>query len=320
MSILLDAADEPVTSRADYWRHVVENAIAPMALRITGGPDFQSRIHTGVAGPVQVTELTVPPATLTRSAPLVRRTDPDLCKIDVQLEGQMVVDQEGQQAPLRPGDFTLVDLSRPCRWANTPGRIAALIFPRSLLPLRRDEVARLAGLRIAADDGVAGLVSSLAYQLVAHIGDERDDGRVGTALLDLLAVTLADRLDRADAVPLESRRRTLLLRIQAFIEERLGDPELSPDMIAAAHHVSVRYLSALFEAHGETVAAWIRRRRLEQCRRELLASYSSDRPVSAIGLRWGFSNPGHFSRTFKAAFGLPPREYRSRGRDTSTAT
>jgi AraC-like DNA-binding protein len=33
--------------------------------------------------------------------------------------------------------------------------------------------------------------------------------------------------------------------------------------------------------------------------------------VSAIGARWGFTNPAHFSRAFRQAFGTAPGQYRS---------
>ncbi|MEO3823297.1 helix-turn-helix domain-containing protein [Actinomadura sp. B10D3] len=35
-----------------------------------------------------------------------------------------------------------------------------------------------------------------------------------------------------------------------------------------------------------------------------------DRPVSAIAARWGFADAAAFSRVFRAAYGLPPGEFR----------
>jgi AraC-like DNA-binding protein len=102
----------------------------------------------------------------------------------------------------------------------------------------------------------------------------------------------------------------LLLRIHAFIEQHLGEADLSPGIVAAAHHVSVRYLHRLFEAQDTTVAAWIRRRRLERCRRDLADPAFGAVPVSAVAARWGIADPAHFSRLFRRAYGLPPAEYR----------
>ena len=91
---------------------------------------------------------------------------------------------------------------------------------------------------------------------------------------------------------------------------RLADPGLSPDMVATAHHVSPRYLYKLFEGEETGVAGWIRERRLERCRRDLLDPALSELPVSAIAFRWGFADAAHFTRVFRTAYGHPPGEYR----------
>ncbi|HET6748267.1 MAG TPA: helix-turn-helix domain-containing protein, partial [Actinomycetes bacterium] len=94
-------------------------------------------------------------------------------------------------------------------------------------------------------------------------------------------------------------------------------PGLAPETIAAAHHVSVRYLYKLFEAQGQGVAGQVRRRRLERCRRDLLDPALQARPVGAIGARWGLPDPASFSRAFRDAYGIPPGEYRAMGDGSS---
>jgi AraC-like DNA-binding protein len=75
--------------------------------------------------------------------------------------------------------------------------------------------------------------------------------------------------------------------------------------------VSIRYLHKLFETQEATVAEWIRRRRLERCRRDLLDPALRALPVNAIAARWGLLNAAHFSRAFRAAaYGATPGEYR----------
>ena len=96
-----------------------------------------------------------------------------------------------------------------------------------------------------------------------------------------------------------------------FIEEHLGEADLAPAQIAAAHHISLRQLHKLFHASGTTVAGWIRQRRLERCGHDLRDPRWSGRPVAAIGARWGYPDPAHFSRLFKAAYGVGPRDYRA---------
>lgn len=309
MATVFVSRDVPATSRDEYWRHVLGKSLAP--LEPVGHPD---RVVVGQAGVISVGELSHDgPGGARRTSRHIRRSDPELCKVDVLARGRGVIAQGGRQAELRPGDFTLVDLSRPATWAMSSPCCVAVVFPRSLLPLDADRVARLAAVRIAGDTGTGALISSLARRLPANL--DRAGPRLGTAVLDLLTVALADRLDRASDVPPQTRRRALLQRIHARIEERLGDPRLSPGLLAAEHYISLRLLHKLFETEETTVSDWIRRRRLEQCARDLVDPALAHEPVSAIATRWGITNPAHFSRLFRARYGAAPTEYRAaRGR------
>jgi AraC-like DNA-binding protein len=242
--------------------------------------------------------------------------DADLCKVDVVARGEVVVDQDGRQARLHRGDFAFVDLSRPAHWTNGwSTRIVAIAFPRKLLPLRPDDAAQLTAVGLTGDDGPGALFSSTARQLARQVDrlDPADGARVGTATLDLLTVALAGRLDRRGEVPADISQRASLLRVRAFIEGRLADPELTPAAVARAHHVSLRFLYKLFEGESRSVAGLIKERRLERCRRDLLDPSLAAVPVSAIAARWGLTSAGHFSRAFRAAYGASPVEYRRLG-------
>jgi AraC-like DNA-binding protein len=99
-------------------------------------------------------------------------------------------------------------------------------------------------------------------------------------------------------------------RILRFIDEHLADADLSPEVIAGAHHISVRYLHKLFRDEGTTVGRWIQRRRLEECRRDLVRGLRARRTIASVAGRWGFLSATHFSRVFRAAYGMSPSEWR----------
>ncbi|MFC3572373.1 helix-turn-helix transcriptional regulator [Streptomyces yaanensis] len=82
-------------------------------------------------------------------------------------------------------------------------------------------------------------------------------------------------------------------------------------MIADAHNMSVRYLHKLFEQEEITVSRWILRQRLERCRRDLLRATGTAPTVARVARRWGFVSPSHFSRAFRAAYGMSPREWQT---------
>ena len=314
MTVECRATDETITSRPDYWRQVVNDRLFPLDGRPLDGPDFDGRIVSGEVGALRIADVTAPAADCRRTAKLIRRSDRELYHVDVLVTGSVLVEHEGRQARLAPGDLIVVDPSRPCRWISGGARHVTVTFPRTLLPLRLDEVAKLTGVRVPGDRGAGALISLLARQLPRYLDDYQsaEGARLGTTVVDLLTVALVARLDRARQVAPASRQRVLLARVHAYIERRLGDPALTPTMIAAAHHISLRYLHKLFEAQGTTVAGWIRRRRLDRCRVDLLDPDHLGRPVSAIGARWGFPDASRFNRVFRAAHGMPPGEYRRR--------
>jgi AraC-like DNA-binding protein len=142
---------------------------------------------------------------------------------------------------------------------------------------------------------------------------EHETERLGEVGLDLAAAVLAAQVQAEDRLTPETRRQALLSRIEAFIEHNLGDPGLTPTVIAARHNISLGYLHRLFQPRELTVAAWIRHRRLERCRADLTDPRLRLRPVHAVGARWGFRSPADFSRAFRAAHGMPPGDYRRQG-------
>jgi AraC-like DNA-binding protein len=307
------AEDEPAKTRVDYWQHVMSSTIAPYRIRTVAG-SLRSRIRHAEIGPVTVLDLHASGMEVSRTPDLIRNSDLGMCKIDVAIGGRGVFEQDGRQSVTAPGEFIFIDLSRPSRVAIDRWHKGAIVlFPRALLPVRYNEMRELTAVRFSPTDPYAALVSSLVTELTRHLdayaGDR--DPRIGAAFIDLLSLAVATRLDRVPAVPAESRQNAMMLRIQAFIEQRLGDPGLSPGVIAAAHHISIRTLHKLYEATEETITASIRRQRLERSRQDLLNPGLRDRPVSAVGARWGFPDAAGFSRAFRAAYGLPPAEYRA---------
>ncbi|KRE23331.1 hypothetical protein ASG80_06305 [Agromyces sp. Soil535] len=57
--------------------------------------------------------------------------------------------------------------------------------------------------------------------------------------------------------------------------------------------------------------SWIRARRLDRAREDLIDPAFSGFSVGEIGARWGLSDPAHFCKLFALAFGRSPTEYRA---------
>ncbi|MEV5841331.1 MULTISPECIES: helix-turn-helix domain-containing protein [unclassified Streptomyces] len=160
-----------------------------------------------------------------------------------------------------------------------------------------------------------GAPSHLTLVLDTHLAAAEFAGREAlteAVVAELLAGLARDLALRAHAAEHGCRAATVLLgRIEAYILHHLCDRDLTPDRIAAAHHISTRYLHRLFQRQELTVAAWIKAQRLARCRHDLADPGLCRLPVHAIAARWGFAQSADFSRAFRAAYGTTPTGFRS---------
>jgi AraC-like DNA-binding protein len=313
--------DLPPGQRFDYWKHVLSDTFVPLDVSSpSGDADFRGRLRGCELGSLRLIEVHAEPHTARRTARLVKVAPAGYYKIAVQLRGTSVLIQGGREAMLTPGDFTFYDTDRPYTLAfGEPHRMLVLVFPRDMLGLPQHRLAGLTATRLPGEaGGMASLIGPFLVK-VADLLDEVDSRGLGVGMrlagnvVDLLGTVLAERLDCAPADP-DTAHRALMLQITAFIEEHLGQADLAPAQIAAAHHISLRQLHKLFHASGTTVAGWIRQRRLDHCGHDLRDPRCATRSVGAVGARWGYPDPAHFSRLFKATYGVGPRDYRaSRG-------
>jgi AraC-like DNA-binding protein len=309
--------DLPSGQRFEYWKQVLSQTFVPLEVSTpSGGADFRGRLRGCELGSLRFIEVSAEAHTARRTARLVKAAPAGCYKIGLQLRGSSVLIQDGREATLTPGDFTLYDTDRPYTLAfSDPHRMLVLVFPRDMLGLPQPRLARLTATRLPGEaGGMATLIGPFLAQVAGVLDDDSRAPWAGVRLagnvLDLLGTVLSERLDCAPASP-DAAHRALMLQITAFIEEHLGEADLSPAQIAAAHHISLRQLHKLFHANGTTVAGWIRQRRLEHCGHDLRDPRWAARPVAAVGARWGYPDPAHFSRLFKAGFGLSPRDYRA---------
>ncbi|MFF2078987.1 helix-turn-helix domain-containing protein [Kitasatospora sp. NPDC058162] len=186
---------------------------------------------------------------------------------------------------------------------------AARSAAAKVLILPADELGPLIGDRLIA----ASADSAEMRLLLAHTDVVRqnlaDLTAAGVRSAHHALIELAGGVLRQQADAAEPQLAPALARAaQNLADARLADPELSPTLLARELSVSVRTLHRAFAATDETVAGYIRRRRLEAARRELAAPQG--RPaVSELAARWQFADSSHFIRAFKRQYGRTPTEF-----------
>lgn len=317
---VISTAEVPAEERFGFWRDVNAKLWAPYDMRCEPRlrDGFRAQVGVGDFGPVQVSLLSSMPHTINRTPKLIRQSDPEVFKLGCIVRGGGVIAQDGVSSEFKVGDLKLYDTSRPYLGVLLPEyrttQVLLLRFPRSLLPLPARDLKNLSTGRIPATTGIGALTSAFLLQLARRMHElsPADTARLSILTLDVMTTALADAVDQQRAVPPHTRRRALMAQIHVFIQQHLGDAHLTPDAIAAAHHISLRYLHKLFQQDGHTVAGWIRQRRLEQCQRDLANPTLAARPINAIAARWGFTSAAHFSQAFRTSYGITPGEFRNR--------
>jgi len=105
----------------------------------------------------------------------------------------------------------------------------------------------------------------------------------------------------------------LLRSAKDEVERSLGDPGLTPAVVAARVGVSTRYLHRLFSDAGPSFGRWLLLRRLERSRSDLCDPHLGHWTVTEVAWHNGFADPSYFARVFKLHYGMTPSGLRAAG-------
>ena len=100
------------------------------------------------------------------------------------------------------------------------------------------------------------------------------------------------------------------------MESNIEEP-LSPEDLASLVGVSRRQLERLFKKHLDNLPSrFYLNLRLDRAKRLLR---DTDHSIVEVGMACGFSSASHFSTTYKAHFGISPRQERGRSTTVESA-
>ena len=297
----------PVSARFEAWRDALSASHLDWRLDPPGERPFVARIRQRTLDGIRVVECRCDPCTGWRRRAELRRTDGAYFGILFELRGREVIRQGDREAILEAGDFVLWDSEREMEFRVVePLHKLTLLIPKARARLLLGDAERYAGTVVTGSGKADGISAEALRRLARDFAsiEEHEAEAVMEPLLSLLMATLTTRRQPMEASP---AHRDSFSRFCRHIEENLGDCALTPSAVAEAHGVSLRYLHAIFAENGTSFGRFLRKERLRHCHREL-ALAGSRKTVTEVAFRWGFSDMAHFSRAFKAEFGLSPRD------------
>lgn len=317
MADILTTSQVAQRERFAYWRDMICDVFVQLDCERIGDGSFAGMLINRQVGPLQVTQVGSDAQHVVRSRAQIAKGREDDFLVSLQVVGEGHVLQDGRSARLLPGDFALYDSTRPYA-LHFESALTQLVFqmPRALLRERLGAPERLTAVRVPGSAGTGALASGFLRTFADQIDSLPPDvsDRVAANAIDMLATGLwSVRRSATGSAQLSppSGRSAMLASVKAFIARHMRDPDLSVTAVAAAHHISPRYLRILFEAEGTTPGRWLWNCRFERARDDLADPAQAGRSISDIAFGWGFNELSHFSRGFRARFGQSPRAYRT---------
>jgi len=296
--------------RSGVWQAAMDAVRLPMPAR-----EFDEDFHGDVVGLVspagiEFSRLSATPLTISGQY----QNQPAGMWLALMLQGSSVFSNQGHRVELACGDILYGPTGRDSTLElGADFRLLYMRIPGTAL---NPTLVDPATLRFGILSGEARLTRVMCGMLRA-LGDElegfdaADIHPVEVALSEFVVASLATANtvrcfgDRSRAAHFE--------RICRSLDQQLNNADLTLALVSTQQHVSSRYLQKLFEDAGTSFTSYLRDRRLERCRADLMSPAHRGLSISEICFRWGFNDAAHFSRTFRARFGMTPRACRLLG-------
>lgn len=244
------------------------------------------------------------------------RHDEEVFCFNFLTRGAGLVAQDGHSSRVQAGEFAIFSNTRRLDW-RFPGNFSEFVLkvPRSAL-LSLCPEADLLTAQAFPQTPSARILMSLARGLVSEDPAAAPEAQLplAQAFASLAASALRESGAIREAAAPKRSRVELLLAAKSAILKELSDCDLSPERIARELRLSVRTLYSLFEAEGASLMAWLWEARLDKAKRLLESPASAAFTIGEIAAQCGFKSQAHFSKRFREAYGMTPREALACGR------
>lgn len=314
MAVFFDTTTLDAPARPELWSEAHQRAFFPIGVRFASDGASRGRIEGHDLGPLNLYRVSSDPSVVHRSGAGIRSFDPEQFLVAMPLRGSCVIEQSNRASAFGTGELSSWDSSHPFVVTHAePFDLLLLVLPRTLLGPRRDAICGQTAGRVAGSSDTGAVAGPFLHRVWTALDRGGGPPINGEDLADaaIALVRALHPMTRPEgAVARGLPAAALLPQIKAYIDQRLDDPDLGPESIANSHFISTRYLHKLFAREGVTASDWIRHRRLEACRRDLRDPARAHETISQVARRWALSNPAHFSRIFREAYGCTPSEFR----------
>lgn len=264
---------------------------------------------------LRVFDIAIEAITIHRREEDIRQDDNHDFYLSTLVEGEAIVSQGENQFTVNPGDLIIMSGGQAYSAEYTqPSRrlivqIPNHIFFERILGRREREV----NAQLLNNNGLVPIVTNLFKSLALQTEQlsETDQYTLAESFLELAGAVIRASVTVDKSRPKDSQA-ALIRRILTYMDQNYADCDLTPEKVAEANGISMRYLHRIFQQSGMAVSKWIWERRLKATREDLLDPAKEKMRISEIAFARGFNDPAHFSRSFRDRFGISPSKLRAK--------
>jgi AraC-like DNA-binding protein len=300
-------ADVPRNHEFGFWRDVIGDTYFNLQLAFKDSQHFRGTLEAWNLGLVSLSKLQCSPLSYQRLRQHCQGGDSQIL-VTVPLMGEVEFSQLGRETRCAPGQFILEHSEEPYEFRHGAESCMWVIkVPEASLNSRIGNTSRYCAQHFDTTSGMGRLFNDYLHLITRHCNSQQSSralALMGGQLIDLLSIALNEAPSALQS-SLSIVRGAHLARIEAYVRQHLADPDLSPELLASQHGISLRYLHALFRDTGHSVAQWIRDLRL-QAAFEQLQLASQGVSIAQIAYACGFNDQAQFNHAFRRRFDHPP--------------
>jgi AraC-like DNA-binding protein len=315
--------DLPAKERFSFWREVLCQAYVALDPVAEEPANFVGRVTAHPLSSINVTTIASTRQKIIRGQSEISKMPAEVYFLNLQVRGQCRMMQSGREALILPGEFSIVDSTKPYinDYCSDDWEQYSFRLPKHLLTSLLKKPEKVTATRVSGASGIG----AVAVECLTSIAQNAETlsglgGRLGSHMTDIIALALG-ATENAQEQGRDSIRKGLLSSVIQHIQLNVADPDLSPGKVADHFKVSTRYLHKVLEEGGRTFGRILLESRLDRCAEYLLEA--KHQTIAQVAMGWGFNDLSHFSRTFRQRFDRSPREYRAEmasGRGDAAAT
>jgi AraC-like DNA-binding protein len=294
------------------WRDAICDVYVHVDVHAEDQSNYDGFIREVQFGPVALTDVLLSHQQITRRSSHLSKLDKDCYYVQLIQAGNINVLQDGATLSTNAGLGALFCASEPYV-LECVGKVRSyyLELPRSEFASRFAKDRIPISTTMSTGRGLGRIATEFCATLASEGSalDATGRARLGEELMDVLALAF-DSAHRDEPRAEQVVQRARLRSVKAWLEQHLGDPQLTLEAIAKANDISLRYLHSIFRIEGISVSHWIWNRRLERSFDMLLKDDNGNLSLTEIAYLVGFNSSSHFSTMFRRKFGVRPSDVR----------